>query len=150
MGCGRQSGWKRDKPGSRAISKYRTKCTSHVLKQPRKQLFRVSECQQFLPLLPYREHFSVSCYLFTKSQVFLPSCISRRNAASNSVSSHFEDLLYDHMAHLQDWGTQIHVPCVGNSSGLQLLCKMSHANHGQDYPATCADRTRGQATWKCK
>lgn len=140
MGRGRQSGWRRDKPGSRAISKYRTICTYHVLKQPSKQLFRLSGCQQFLPLHPSQEHSSFSCYLLTNSQVSLPSCISRRNAVSNSVSSHFEDLLYNQMAHLQNGGTQIHVPNEGNGSGLQLLCKMSHANQGQDCPATCADR----------
>lgn len=140
MGCGRQSGWRRDRPGSRAICKYRTACTSHVLRQPSKQLFRLSGCQQFLPWHPHREHSSFSSYLLTNSQVFLPSCISRRNAVSHSVSSHFEDLLYNHMAHLQDEGTQIHVPCEGNSLGLQLLCKMSHASHRQDCPATCADR----------
>lgn len=93
-----------------------------------------------MPWHPHREHSSFSCYLLTDSQVFLPSCISRRNAVSHSVSSHFEDLLYNHMARLQDEGTQIHVPCEGNSLGLQLLCKMSHASHRQDCPATCADR----------
>lgn len=141
MGYGRQSGWRCDKPGSRAISKYKMVCVSHVLKQPSKQLFRLPGGQQFLPLYPYREHSSFSCYLLTNSEVFLPSWISRRNAVSNhDVSSHFEDPLYDHRARLQNGGTQIHVPCEGNSSGLQLLCKMSHANHGQDCLATCADR----------
>lgn len=79
--------------------------TCHVLKQPRKHIFRLSGRQQFLPLYPYQEHSSSSCYLLTSSSASLPSCISRRNAVSNGVPSHFEDLLYNHMAHVQNGGT---------------------------------------------
>lgn len=75
--------------------------TCHVLKQPSKHFFRLSE---FPPLQPYQEHSSSSCYLLTSSPASLPSCISRGNAVSNSVPSHFEDLLYNHMAHVQNGG----------------------------------------------
>lgn len=93
---------------------------------------------------------SNSCHYILIELLMLPPCklwsisslmhFQKKKMQILPVSSHFEELLYNHMAHLQDGGTQIHVPREGNSSGLQLLCKMSHANHGQDCPTTCADR----------